>query len=199
MLRAFMVSGICFRATGRPDIAGRDAVAGDAKVAKLQRNRLVRPAIRACRDVSGLKRRGDQRMRRCGLDDAATSSPSCRAPQRGSREGRRQVDADDRVPFLGRNSSIGGTVLDAGVVHEDVARAELRFRGLIIAAISAAWSFGGEYSALTPNSFRCRTAPSRSRRRAETVDQNVGSVLAKARAMPARCRRWNRDERRFSL
>ena len=67
-------------------------------------------------------------MRRRGVDDAAPLA-RLHAGHRGADgvERRRQVDGDDRVPLLDREFLDRRDVLDAGIVDQDVARAELLF------------------------------------------------------------------------
>ena len=90
------------------------------------------------RDIGGLLAAGDQAVRRGDVDDAAPFA-LLHAGHRGADgvERRREVDRDDRVPFLDREILDIGDMLDAGIVHQDVDRAEALFRRLDHAAISA--------------------------------------------------------------
>ena len=81
------------------------------------------------RHVGRLERRGDERVGRGGVDDAA---PFLRLHARNGGadgvEGRRQVDRDDHVPLLRREILDRRDELDAGVVDENVDGSELRRR-----------------------------------------------------------------------
>ncbi len=110
----------------RPDIARADAVAGDLEGRKLQRHRLGQAGDAVLgRDIGRLERRGHQRMRRGRVDDAAPAA-LLHAGHGGANamKRRRQIDRDDRVPFLDRKLLDRRDELDAGIVDENVDRAE---------------------------------------------------------------------------
>ena len=79
-------------------------------------------------DISRFERRRDQRMRRRRIDDAA---PALFLHQRhGGADAvkcRRQIDRDDRIPFLDRKILDRRDELDAGIVDENIDRAERAF------------------------------------------------------------------------
>src|SRR5690348_12852877 len=59
----------------RPYVARTDAIAGDAEGRSFERDRLGQAGKAVLGgDISGLEWRSDQRMRRCGIDDAAPFS-----------------------------------------------------------------------------------------------------------------------------
>ena len=110
----------------RQHIARADRIAGDACRRDLERDRLgeAHDAVFG-RDVGRLERRGDQPVRGRDVDDAAPAGLRHQRDGRGGRVERRgQVDGNDRIPFLGRKFLDRRDMLDAGIVDEDVDRAE---------------------------------------------------------------------------
>ena len=97
---------------------------------KLERHRLGEagePVLGG--DVGALEGRGPQRMRRADVDDAPPLALLHAGHSRARRvEGRGQIDGNDRVPLLDGELLHGRHVLDAGVVHQDVDRAEVALR-----------------------------------------------------------------------
>ena len=115
----------------RPDVAGADAVDGDAVGRDFERHRLGQAGDAVLgRDVGRLERRGHEGMGRGRVDDAA---PAARLHARHGGadgvEGGGQIDGDDLVPLLDRELLDRRDVLDAGIVDEDVDGAE-RLLGL---------------------------------------------------------------------
>ncbi len=108
------------------DIARADGVAGDAGFGAFQRSHLGEADHAMLGgDIGRLEGRGDQAVRRGGVNDPA---PAARLhagdDEPGGVEGRAQVDRQDGVPFLGRELFQWGDELDAGVVDQDVDLAE---------------------------------------------------------------------------
>ena len=102
------------------------------KVATSSATVLVRPRETVLGgDVGGLERRRHQRMGRCGGNDAA---PLARFHARycgaNGVERRRQIGGDDLIPLLDREFLDRRDVLNAGIVHQDVERAERLLAGL---------------------------------------------------------------------
>src|SRR6185503_4765777 len=81
-------------------------------------------------DITDLLCAGDEAMSRGNVDDAPPT-PLLHAGQRrfGGVERGREIDRDDRIPFVGGEFLDRRDVLDAGIVDEDVAGAEITLRG----------------------------------------------------------------------
>ena len=124
-------ASICFCTSGVSTQPGQMALTVTPVVAVSSAMLLVNPTMPClARDVGRLLGRGHQAVGRSDVDDAAPVA-SLHAGQRQARgvERRAQVDRDDRVPAIGRKVLDFGDVLDAGVVHQDVERAELLLAG----------------------------------------------------------------------
>ena len=107
-------------------VAGADGVGGDAVLGEFERDGLGQSGEAVLgRHVGGLVRRGDQRVRRGDIDDA----PPAVLFHVGDREpagvkGARQIDRQDRIPFVDRKFLDRRDVLNAGIVDEDIDAAE---------------------------------------------------------------------------
>jgi hypothetical protein len=113
-----------------PHVAGADRIDRDPMLGDLERDRLGQPGNAVLgRDVRGLERTRDQRMRGGDIDHPP---PVLRFHRRqsepyGMKRGR-QVERDDRVPLVDREFVDRRDELDARVVDEDVDRTELSDR-----------------------------------------------------------------------
>jgi hypothetical protein len=111
----------------RHHIAGAHCIDGDAVFGNFERCRLGEAGNAVLGgDIGRLEGRRDQRMGRGDIDDAA---PALRLHMRNGEargvEGARQVDGDDRIPFLDRKFLDRRDELDARIVDEDIDAAEL--------------------------------------------------------------------------
>ncbi len=115
----------------RQHVAGADGVDGDAVLGGFERHGLGEPQNAMLgRDVGRLEGRGDERVRRGDVDDAApTAGLHLRHHGADGVERRRQIDGENGVP-LGDGERLDGLdVLDAGVVDQHIDLAEGRARG----------------------------------------------------------------------
>ena len=114
----------------RPDIAGRNAIYRYAKSGQFQRGGFGQAGNAMLgRDIGGFERRSHQRMGRSRVDDAA---PFARLHARNGCpqgvKGRGQVDGQNLIPFLDGKFFDRCHILDAGIVDQNVERAEFGFR-----------------------------------------------------------------------
>ena len=166
-------SSICFCTSGVSTQPGQIALQVMPVVAFSSATTLVRP-ITPClaATYADFLRRGDQPVHRRDVDDAAPVALLHLRQHRLDRvEVRRQVDRDHRVPALVRKLLDRRGVLDAGVVDEDVDRAEFARRR-------------SDHVADLRRASRCRRRGSRPSRR----------TLRRARRAASRSR-WRRRSR----
>ena len=193
-----MVSGICFSTSGVQHIAGADAVTVTPKVATSSATVLVRPAMPCLAvDIGDLNGEATSEWAEAVL----MMRPHLRAFMPGT-AARMAWKAADRlmamicVPFLDRELLDRRDVLDAGIVDQDVDRAErLLGRRRSCRRSRPAWSCRRpNRRALTPNSLLEAGALRLDRGLvAEAVDHDVGARrAASAGRCRARCRRSSR-------
>src|SRR5436190_16174627 len=110
----------------RPDVARAYGVYGDSVLGDFERGRLSEScdSVLGC-DVRRLERARNERVRRSDVDDSPPPLLLHGRQRDASRVKRsRQVDREDRIPFVDRKLLDRRDMLDAGVVDEQVDRAE---------------------------------------------------------------------------